>query len=39
MTYYLKWKGEIIDEFDTKEEALKMQTEYNIAYGGGVTIK
>lgn len=39
MVYKLFWKSEEIDEFETREEAEKMQTEYNLAYGGGVTIK
>jgi len=38
MVYNLFWKGENIDEFDTKEEAEKMKVEYNMAYGGGVSI-
>jgi hypothetical protein len=37
--FVLVWKGEEIDEFDTREEAKAMQVEYNLAYGGGVTIK
>lgn len=37
--FKLFWKGEEIDEFDTRAEAEAMQAEYNMAYGGGVTIK
>ena len=36
--YTLKWKGEEIDTAETREEALFLKTEYNLAYGGGVTI-
>lgn len=35
----LFWKGECIDEFDTLAEAQAMKAEYNLAYGGGVTIR
>lgn len=38
--YYLVWKGEIIeDDIETKEEAEYLQDEYQIAYGGHVSIK
>ena len=37
--FILVWKGEEIDEFETRKEAKAMQVEYNMAYGGGVTIK
>lgn len=37
--YKLVWKGEEIDTAETKEEALYLKNEYNLAYGGGVTIK
>jgi hypothetical protein len=38
--YKLIWKGEVIEEeIKTKEEARYLQTEYNMAYGGGVCIK
>ena len=37
--YQLIWKKEVIDEFETKEEAVRMRIEYNLAFGGGVTIK
>lgn len=30
--YKLKWKGEVIDCFDTLLEAQKMRTEYALAY-------
>ena len=36
--FKLMWKGEEIDNFDTKAEARAMQAEYNIAFGGGVSI-
>ena len=39
MTYILIWRGEEIDEFDTRDEAIKMAAEYRMAYGGNVTIK
>lgn len=32
-TTYLVWKGEIIDECDTRQEAVQLQCEYNMAYG------
>jgi|TARA_X000000950_G_scaffold289078_1_gene409596 hypothetical protein len=34
----LIWKGEVVDSFSTREEAEKMKVEYDMAYGGGVTI-
>ena len=34
----LIWNGEVIDTFSTRDEAEKMQAEYNMAYGGGVTV-
>lgn len=37
--YYLIWKGEEIDSFSTEAEARAMQGEYNLAYGGGVTVE
>lgn len=36
--YYLIWKNEIIDEFDTESEAAVMRAEYALAYGGSVRI-
>ena len=39
MIYVLMWKGEEIDAFKDKQEARNMAVEYNMAYGGGVTIK
>jgi len=36
--YKIKWNGEIIDEFDTKQEANKMLSEYNLAFCGGCRI-
>jgi hypothetical protein len=36
--YKLEWKKEIIDEAKTLKEAQYLQGEYNMAYGGGVTI-
>lgn len=36
--YYLIWKNEVIDQFKTLKEAEAMRSEYNMAYGGGVTI-
>lgn len=37
--YILIWKGEEIDTADTMKEAIYLQREYQIAYGGIVTIK
>lgn len=37
--YILIWKGEEIDTADTRQEAIYLQREYQIAYGGIVTIK
>ena len=39
--YYLVWKREVIeDDIAAKEEAVYLQQEYTLAYGGGVvTIK
>ena len=39
MIYILKWKGEEIDEAETLKDAQYLRNEYNMAYGGGVTIK
>lgn len=39
MKYILMWKREQIDESETKEDAEYLRTEYNMAYGGGVTIR
>ena len=36
--YKLYWNNELIDEADTKKEALYLLLEYNMAYGGGVTL-
>ena len=37
--YAIIWKGEEIDEADSRKEALYLQREYNLAYGGGCTLK
>ena len=38
--YYLVWKREVIeDDIATKEEAVYLQQEYTLAYGGVVIIK
>ena len=37
--FILVWKGEEIDQFETRAEAEDMRDEYNLAYGGGVTIE
>lgn len=37
--YILMWKGEEIDSTDDYQDALYLQGEYNLAFGGGVTIK
>ena len=36
--YALVWKNEEIDEFNTLREAEAMRVEYDLAFGGGVTI-
>ena len=38
-TYKLIWKREIIEEDLSKEAAIYLLKEYNLAYGGGVTKK
>ena len=37
--FVLVWKGEEIDQFETRAEAEEMRNEYNLAYGGGVTVE
>ena len=37
--YKLIWNGEEIDTADTRQEAIYLQKEYQLAYGGVVTIK
>lgn len=37
--FLLVWKGEVVDSFDDKKEAEAMSSEYNMAYGGGVSIQ
>ena len=37
--YNLIWKNEVVDAFETEEEARAMQAEYNLAYGGGVAVE
>lgn len=37
--YQIWWKGEEIDSFASKEEAVAMQKEYTMAYKSGVSIK
>ena len=37
--YQLWWNGEEIDSFASKEEAVAMRKEYEMAYKGGVSIK
>jgi hypothetical protein len=39
LIYKLIWNGEEIDSADTRQEAIYLQKEYEIAYGGIVTIK
>lgn len=36
--YILIWKGEEIDTADTMKEAIYLQREYQMAYGGTVKI-
>lgn len=37
--YKLIWRGEVIDTAKTKTEAIILQREYEMAFGGVVTIK
>jgi hypothetical protein len=37
--YILFWNGEEIDETENRADAIYLRNEYNLAYGGGVTIK
>jgi hypothetical protein len=37
--YALIWKGEEIDTAETRQDARYLLGEYNLAYGGGVTLK
>lgn len=37
--YLLIWKGEVIDEADTLKDAQYLQREYEMAYGGQVSIR
>lgn len=39
MKYSLHWKGEEIDTAEDLKEANYLQGEYNLAYGGGVTVR
>lgn len=39
MIYLIMWKGEEVDQFDSMREAREMVKEYNMAYGGGCTVK
>jgi hypothetical protein len=39
MRYVIVWKGEEVDEFETRQEAIKMLIEYNMAYKGGCSIR
>ena len=38
MEYKLIWKGEVIDEAENLETSQYLQTEYNLAFKGGVII-
>ena len=37
--FALIWENEVIDSFENRAEAEEMRNEYNLAYGGGVTIE
>lgn len=37
--YILIWRGEEIDDAETRDDAIYLKNEYNMAYHGGVTIK
>lgn len=39
MTYDIIWKREVVDTADDRKEAEYLRTEYNMAFGGGCTIK
>ena len=38
MIYMLVWNNEVIDEFDNEDEAWRMRYEYQISFGGDVTV-
>ena len=38
MKYKLYWNGEVVDQTNDYDSALYLLNEYNMAYGGGVTI-
>ena len=37
--YKIIWKNEVIDYAETISEAIYLKNEYNLAYGGGVSVK
>jgi len=37
--YFIIWNNEEVDEFETRKEAREMLKEYNMAYGGGCSMK
>lgn len=37
--YFIIWNGEEVDEFETRKEASEMRKEYNMAFGGGCSIR
>lgn len=39
MYYAIMYKGEEVDSADTRKEAYSLRGEYNMAFGGGCTIK
>jgi hypothetical protein len=40
MTFKLYWKGEVIEEdIKSYDEAVFLKNEYNLSFGGGVTLK
>ena len=39
MKYLIIWRGETVDSFDTLNEAREMMSEYNMAFGGGCSIR
>ena len=39
MEYILMWKGEEIDTAEDSKDAKYLQQEYNMAFGGGVSIR
>lgn len=39
MRYIIGWRGEEVDEFSTRAQAMKMLIEYNMAFNGGCSLR